>query len=205
MESEPEKFQRTYKRVSMDNMYNNLVKGKGDFLIRRGTECNELIFDGLHNVYATASKNFASNKIFLFNLVACDVRKFLKTNPFVELPPKKDVTFYSYTYDLEEGSLTGTDLDHAYWRIAYAKGYISKKTYNYGLDETAKPLRLATLSVLGREKVFEKWENGEYGCSSLSDGIAEYAVADNQRRAVEEQRGAQAGCDLTRTWRGALL
>jgi hypothetical protein len=26
----------------------------------------------------------------------------------------------------------------------------------------AKPLRLATLSVLGREKVFEKWENGEY-------------------------------------------
>ena len=162
MDFDLENNQRSYKRVSMDNMYANLVQGKGNFLIRRGSECNELIFDGFHNVYATANKNFASNKIFLFNLVACDVRKFLKTNPFVELPPKKDVTFYSYTYDLEEGSLTGTDLDHAYWRIAYAKGYISKTTYNYGLDETAKPLRLATLSVLGREKVFEKWENGEY-------------------------------------------
>ena len=97
--------------------------------------------------------------IFLFNLVNRDVKKFLKTNPFIELPPKKDVTSYSYTYDLEEGELTGTDLDHAYWRIAFAKGYISKKTYNYGLDDMAKPLRLATLSILGREKVFEKWEN----------------------------------------------
>jgi hypothetical protein len=143
-------------------MYSNLVEGKGNFLIRRGSECNELIFDGLHNVYATENKNFPSNKIFLFNLVNRDVKKFLKTNPFIELPPKKEVTFYSYTYDLEEGRTTGTDLDHAYWRIAYAKGYISKKTYDYGLDDMAKPLRLATLSVLGREKVFEKWENGEY-------------------------------------------
>jgi len=162
MDFENEKAKRTYKRVPMTRMYTNLVEGKGNFLIRRGTECNELIFDGNHNVYATENKNFPSNKIFLFNLVSRDVKKFLKTNPFVELPPKKDVTHYSYTYDLEEGSLTGTDLDHAYWRIAYSKGYISKKTYNYGLDDTAKPLRLATLSVLGREKVFEKWENGEY-------------------------------------------
>jgi hypothetical protein len=162
MDFNNDKVTRAYKRVPMTRMYSNLVEGKGDFLIRRGTECNELIFDGNHNVYATENKNFPSNKIFLFNLVSRDVQKFLKTNPFVELPPKKDVTFYSYTYDLEEGALTGTDLNHAYWRIAYAKGYISKKTYNYGLDDTAKPLRLATLSVLGREKVFEKWEKGEY-------------------------------------------
>jgi hypothetical protein len=162
MEFNFDNVKRNYKRVPMTNMYSNLVEGKGSFLIRRGSECNELIFDGLHNVYATENKNFPSNKIFLFNLVNRDVKKFLKTNPFIELPPKKEVTFYSYTYDLEEGRTTGTDLDHAYWRIAYAKGYISKKTYDYGLDDMAKPLRLATLSVLGREKVFEKWEDGEY-------------------------------------------
>jgi hypothetical protein len=162
MDSDKPKVIRTYKRVPMTRMYSNLVEGKGDFLIRRGSECNEIIFDGNHNIYATENKNFDPKKIFLFNLVALDVKKFLKTNPFIELPPKKDVAFYSYTYDLEDGTLTGTDLDHAYWRIAYAKGYISKKTYNYGLDETAKPLRLATLSVLGREKVFEVWEKGEY-------------------------------------------
>jgi len=162
MDSDNQKATRTYKRVPMTRMYTNLVEGKGDFLIRRGSECNELIFDGNHNIYATQSKNFPSNKIFLFNLVSANAKKFLETNPFIELPPKKPVTFYSYTYNLEKGTLTGTDLDHAYWRIAYVKGYISKKTYNYGLDDTAKPLRLATLSVLGREKVFEKWEQGEY-------------------------------------------
>ena len=162
MDFDNEKVIRTYKRVPMTRMYSNLVEGKGDFLIRRGTECNELIFDGNHNVYTTENKNFPSNKIFLFSLVTRDVKKFLKKNPFIELPPKKDVTFYSYTYDLQDGVITGTDLDHAYWRIAYAKGYISKKTYDYGLDTDAKPLRLATLSVLGREKVFEKWEKGEY-------------------------------------------
>lgn len=162
MDFENENIQRSYKRVSMKNTYNTLVEGKGDFLVRRGSECNELIYDGFHNVYATESKNFPSKLIFLFNLVALNAKKFLKTNPFIELPPKKDVTHYSYTYDLDEGVLTGTDLNHAYWRIAYVKGYISKKTYNYGLDETAKALRLATLSVLGREKVFERWEKGKY-------------------------------------------
>jgi hypothetical protein len=162
MDFDLDNVQRNYKRVTMDNMYSNLVEGKANFLIRRGSECNELIFDGFHNVYKTENKNFPSNKIFLFNLVTRDVKKYLQKNPFVELPPKKDVTHYSYKYDLSIGSVTGTDLNHAYWRIAYIKGYISKKTYEYGLDETAKPLRLATLSVLGREKVFEKWENGEY-------------------------------------------
>ena len=162
MDFDFENAQRNYKRVSMDNMYANLVEGKGNFLIRRGTECNELIFDGIHNIYQTQNKNFPSNKIFLFNLVTRDVKKYLKTNPFIELPPKKDVCSYRYYYDLENGITTGTDLNHAYWRIAFVKGYISKKTYEYGLDETAKPLRLATLSVLGREKSFEKWENGEY-------------------------------------------
>ena len=126
MDFDFENTQRNYKRVSMDNMYANLVEGKGDFLIRRGSECNELIFDGIHNIYQTQSKNFPSNKIFLFNLVTRDVKKFLKANPFVELPPKKDVTFFSYTYDLQDGITTGTDLNHAYLRIAFVKGYISK-------------------------------------------------------------------------------
>ena len=99
MEFNFDDVKRNYKRVPMTNMYSNLVEGKGSFLIRRGSECNELIFDGLHNVYATENKNFPSNKIFLFNLVNRDVKKFLKTNPFIELPPKKEVTFYSYTYD----------------------------------------------------------------------------------------------------------
>lgn len=162
MEIDLTKVSRKYKRVSMDSMYSTLIEGKGDFLIRRGTECNELIFDVNHNVYTTQNKNFPSKKIFLFNLVQKNVQKFLKTNPFIEIPPKKDVSFYNYKYQHGKGEITGTDLDHAYWRIAYAKGYITKRTYEFGLDDTAKPLRLATLSVLGREKVFEKFVDGVF-------------------------------------------
>jgi hypothetical protein len=85
MDFDFDKVKRNYKRVPMTSMYSNLVEGKGNFLIRRGSECNELIFDGLHNVYATESKNFPSNKIFLFNLVNRDVKKFLKTKLIIAI------------------------------------------------------------------------------------------------------------------------
>jgi hypothetical protein len=57
--------------------------------------------------------------------------------------------------------MCGTDLNHAYWRIAYLYGMINEKTYISGLDTECKALRLATLSVLGREKKFDSYENGE--------------------------------------------
>jgi len=162
MEIDLTKVSRKYKRVSMDSMYSTLVEGKGDFLIRRGTECNELIFDVNHNVYTTQNKNFPSKKIFLFNLVQKNVKKFLKTNPFIEIPPKKDVSFYNYKYQHGKGEITGTDLDHAYWRIALVKGYIKEETYTRGLNPKAKALRLATLSTLGKGKVFDKYVNGKF-------------------------------------------
>jgi hypothetical protein len=98
--------------------------------------------------------------IFLFSLVQQDVKKFVKDMDYIELPPKVNVTEYNYDYDHTLGKLTGTDLNHAFWRIAYLKGYISHKTYEHGLVEKAKALRLATLSVLGREKKYDKYQNG---------------------------------------------
>ena len=126
-----------------------------------GSECNELLFDGRHRVYRTENNNFPRKFIFLFNSVQRDARKFLLKNPIIDVSPKVDVTKYNYQYDHSEGIITGTDLDHAFWRIAYIKNYISKRTYNFGLNNEAKALRLATLSVLGREKVFDKYVNGE--------------------------------------------
>lgn len=162
MELNLKELPRTYKKVKVDRVFNKLVRNKVGFLIRRGTECNELVYDKEHRVYSSGNKNFPNNKIFLFNLVQQDCRKFLAKYPFIELPPKHSVSLYNYDYDHNKGVITGTDLNHAYWRIAYVKGYISKKTYNHGLDDKAKALRLATLSVLGREKVFERWEDGEF-------------------------------------------
>ncbi len=155
---ELDNLKRNYKRCSMDKML-NLLKGSTErYMVREGSECNELIFDGNHNVYASPNKNFPNDKICLFRMVSTNVKKYLASEPFILLPPKKDVSYFNFNYDHKRGKLTGTDLDHAYWRIAYAKGYITKKTYLFGLDERCKPLRLATLSVLGREKVYDLYE-----------------------------------------------
>ena len=162
MDNQEEKLKRVYSKIKVNRFYDRLVKGKGNFLVRFGSECNELIFDNVHNVFATENKNFPSKMIFLFNMVQNDVRKFLDINPYIDIPPRKNVAEFNYKYDDEVGTLTATDLDHAFWRIAYVKGYIRKETYTRGLNPLAKALRLATLSVLGRGKKFDRYENGTF-------------------------------------------
>jgi hypothetical protein len=162
MDMDIKELPRQYKRVRIDRKLKMLQNCKSDYMVRMGSECHELIFDGKHTVYQTENKNFPSKYIFLFNLVQRNAKKYLEKNPIVNVSPQVPVTYYNYEYNHEEGVLTGTDLDHAFWRIAYVKGYITKKTYNYGLNDKAKALRLATLSVLGREKSFSRYSNGEF-------------------------------------------
>lgn len=160
MEIQEEKLQRSYSKAKVDRFYQKLVNGKGNFLMRKGSECNEIIFDNTHNVFATESQNFPSILLFLFNLVQSDVKKHLSVNPVVNLPPKVNSSFFNYGYEHERGTLTATDLDHAFWRIAYTKGYVRKETYEKGLHPLGKAIRLASLSILGREKKYEKYVDG---------------------------------------------
>jgi len=162
MDNQEEKLKRLYSKTKVDRFYNKLVKGKGNFLVRFGSECNELIFDNVHNVFSTANKNFDNKLLCLFSMVNRDVVNFLKINPYIDIPPKVNTTEFNYKYDDSFGSLTATDLDHAFWRIAYVKGYITKKTYTKGLPTSGKAIRLASLSVLGRGKKFDKYVNGEF-------------------------------------------
>lgn len=162
MDNQEEKIKRIYSKTRVDNFYNKLVKGKGDFLIRFGSECNELIFDNAHNVFATKNKNFDSKLLCLFNMVQTDVKNFLNINPYIDIPPKVNTIEFNYSYNDQIGTLTATDLDHAFWRIAYVKGYITKKTYEKGLPSSGKAIRLASLSVLGRGKKFDRYVNGKY-------------------------------------------
>lgn len=154
-------YSRSYARIKMESTYDKLVKNKFDFFIRRGSESNEIIFDDVHRIYKGRNKNFPSDKVFLFNLVKNDVKKYLEKGGLVIIPEKVSTTNYNYEYDHSEGVLTGTDINHAFWKIALNKGYISMRTYNYGLDDKCKAIRLASLSVLGQERKFEQYKNGE--------------------------------------------
>lgn len=152
---------RTFKRNKCDRYLSRLLKVKATFYVKRGVEVDQIIFDTNHFLYSTGNNNFPPEKLFLFHKVNIDVKNFLKDSPFIELPPKKPTQSYNLDYDDKVGTITGTDLDHAFWRIAYIKGYISKKTYQYGIaDDKAKVIRLATLGNLGKEDIFDKYENG---------------------------------------------
>jgi hypothetical protein len=59
-----------------------------------------------------------------------------------------------------EGQLTATDINHAYWAIAYNLKIISAKTYEKGLDNKLKSVRLAALSTLGASKKYYRIKKG---------------------------------------------
>ncbi len=147
------------KSGSVDNYIKDLVSNKLSFSVRRASECTEILMDDKHIVFASQS-NFPKKKIYLFNSVKQQTTKWLKEN-VVFLPEELNSIKYNYDYDTDEGTMCGTDLNHAYWRIAYLYGMINEKTYIAGLDTDCKALRLATLSVLGREKKFDNYEKGE--------------------------------------------
>jgi hypothetical protein len=162
MENQEQKLKRIYSKTKVDTFYNKLVKGKGNFMVRFGSECNELIFDNVHNVFSTVNKNFDNKLLCLFNMVQSDVKNFLNINPYIDIPPKVNTAEHNYKYEDGVEKLTATDLDHAFWRIAYVKGYITKSTYEKGLPTSGKAIRLASLSVLGRGKKFDRYVDGEF-------------------------------------------
>jgi hypothetical protein len=154
---------KKYKGRSCDRFLSRLIKNKCNFLLKKGTEVDQIVYGDNHFLYATPNKNFAKSKLFLFKMVNDDVKKYLDENPFINQLPKKNTQEFNLDYDVNVGKITGTDLDHAYWRIAYVKGYISEKTYKHGIkDDKAKTIRLATLGNLGSELKFDEYVNGEY-------------------------------------------
>jgi hypothetical protein len=136
------------------------LKGrKLNFKIRETTEstyieCDKIAYSFNH------SKNFPTNKLFMFNLVKKDALKWIGNRPEIFLPPKHNVTEFNVDYDDSYGVITATDLNHAYWRIAFIKGIISESTYNHGLKSDSKALIQASISVLGREIVHDVYEKG---------------------------------------------
>lgn len=157
---------------SPDRFIARLKSKNYTFSVRLGSECTEIMFGDTLFTF-TSSNNFPREKLFLFLHVKRDVKKWLIGKSFIEMPIEYKVTKYNPNYSYERS--IGIDLNHAYWRIAYLKGIISEKTYNYGLVEdnketkgNIKALRLATLSILGREKAFDQYVNGEKTSSFIT-------------------------------------
>lgn len=133
------------------------IKEMGDdAFIKRGTFSTEIIWAKKSFVFPSMKKgDYQKFKagLFLFNKVRTEAKAYLKNNPNIRLPKEERSIYFNEMPHLSV-AVCGTDLNHAYWRIAYNLGIISKNTYKQGLPKSYKTLRLASLSTLGAGRTF---------------------------------------------------
>ena len=150
-----------YNKINNPTKRLKIIKAiKGNGLFRATNDVTEIIIGDRYECYITGS-NF-SNGSHLMGAVKKDAQKFIDSGQKLPEFPKFPVRKTNDTYDFSKGILVGTDIDHAYWRIAYNFGIISESTYLNGLKKSDyKVTRLTALSILGRRKIYQKIENGE--------------------------------------------
>ncbi len=144
-------------------LFNRMKEQKADGYLKEGTFTNELVWGNYSYIFSKMpikKQNIFKKGMFLFGMVRKDVKIYLQTND-IKLP--KQYRQIEYTGEINEdilGKVTGTDLNHAYWRIAYNLGIISDRTYEKGLNDDFKAIRLAALSTLGAKKKYRIIKNG---------------------------------------------
>jgi len=154
-----------YAPQSMENfLLKKISQNKGNGFIKKGTFTNEIVWGKNSYIFSVLDKKKQEafkKGMFLFGMVRRDAKLFLKKNA-IKLPEKNRQIEYTRNFDPNLfDDVTGTDLNHAYWRIAYNLGIISPKTYMKGLDDKFKSVRLAALSTLGSDKKYQIIKEGE--------------------------------------------
>jgi len=146
-------------------IFRRMQTQKANGYIKVGTFTNEIVWGNYSYIFSklTKKKQDSFRKgMFLFGMVRRDAKIYLKNNFEIKLPKKYGQIEYIGKLDEEIlGKITGTDLNHAYWRIAYNYGIISEQTYMKGIKDEFKAVRLAALSTLGKDKKYQKIVNGE--------------------------------------------
>lgn len=144
--------------IMLKYLADNQVNG----FYRKGNFANELIFD-------KRSYRFQGEKItkqgqkglFLFGMVKRDALAFCERRKKIKIPKRYPVNDTNYQYEYINSKLAATDLNAAYWRIAYLKGAISENTYDHGMKGDHKVTRLAALSSIGASKEYYIIKNGK--------------------------------------------
>lgn len=131
----------------------NMKRNQGNGYLRQGNFTSELIWDGKSYMFPTKENPKTYKKgLFLFGMVRKDAKLFISNGKKIKIPKQYPVNQYNDNFDKFGFKMTGTDLNHAYWRIAYNIGIISENTYQKGLDDDFKVVRLSALSTLGKGK-----------------------------------------------------
>jgi len=141
---------------------------------RKGNFSTEIIWDGKSYMFPSKGKYRSYTKgLFLFGMVRKDAKNFLKSGRKLRVPKKFPTNEYNDKFTDFDAKITGTDLNHAYWRIAYNLGIISNRTYISGLDDEFKTVRLSALSTLGKGKDYHVIKNGVFTNEVVKIGFNE--------------------------------
>jgi len=164
-------------------MLDLIKKNQGSGYLRSGNFSSEIIWDGKSYMFPSKGSARSYKKgLFLFGMVRKDAKAFLKNGGKVKVPKKYPVNDYNENFSKLDEKMTGTDLNHAYWRIAFNLGIISKNTYFKGLDDEYKVVRLSALSTLGKGKDYFIIKDGVITNEVVKIGVNE--EMDNLYKAI---------------------
>ena len=144
-----ESFHKLIKTVSSKTRYGIITKGSRRILIAKSKKLASFR-PGMPNPDLQSKE---AKK--LMKLVRASVTRYLKKNNYIVAPVKKEYPVVFTNRFFWDSIPPNTefyiiDAKHAYWRIAYLLGYISKKTYDKYADnndlKTAKNISLAILN-----------------------------------------------------------
>jgi len=150
----------TILRNEQKNVILDRLKGKkGIAYYRQGSFSDEIIWQHRKFIFPSKKKKVTAG-MWVFRSVMNEVREFISDKRIKALD-RLPVNFWNDKLMDYQGSITATDVNHAYWRIAFMQGIISEKTYEKGLLIKDKALRLAALANLASSKEYQVIKDGK--------------------------------------------
>jgi hypothetical protein len=139
-----------------------LISKKKSFYVRKTNFITNVVVDGVEFLYPSKGEDkFPSKQLWVFGRVKKEAEDFLRNNPKWKVPEKFPTNVTNYDYDDTYGEITGTDLNSAYWQIAFNEGFISASTFTRANGNEYKRTRLAALAILGRSLAYDKYVDGK--------------------------------------------
>jgi hypothetical protein len=146
---------------NINELIENYKQLKKSFKVRESANYIELVTSTGQKIYQNKSKRFTGG-LYLFGMVKKDIKNYLEENGEVEPYEELPVNYINKEFNYEK-DVIGMDINNAYWSVAYLKGYISQNTYEKGLEkDDLKRIRLASLSSLGKSRMYNVYINGEH-------------------------------------------
>lgn len=146
------------KHDQKDVLLDKLKRRKANGFFRFGSFSDEIIWQGRKFLFPSKKRKLGSD-IWIFRSVIYDVMGFIDGKR-IRAMERLPVNLWNYKLENFRGKITATDIDHAYWRIAFLEGIITEKTYKKGLLIKDKSLRLSALANLSSSKEYQIIKNG---------------------------------------------